>query len=61
LGKTQYSINKGLWGQASSNQPLPSETYPSQLQRRREEKCSIQFEKEVVGVNRKDKPAKNIM
>jgi argininosuccinate synthase len=35
LGKSPYSINKGLWGQVggketlTSNQPLPSDAYPS--------------------------------
>jgi argininosuccinate synthase len=49
LGK--YSINKGLWGQVGgketlTNQPLPSEAYPSQLQKEGEEKVTLQFEKE---------------
>ena len=41
--KAQYSINKGLWGTSvggsetlTSEKPLPSEAYPSQLKETKE-------------------------
>jgi argininosuccinate synthase len=68
--KAQYSINKGIWGTSvggketlSSELPLPSEAYPSQLQKSGEEKVTLHFEKgELVGLNGKlDKPTNNIV
>ena len=68
--KAQYSINKGLWGTSvggketlTSNLPLPSEAYPSQLTKDGEEKVTLQFEKgQLVAVNGKtDKPSNNIV
>jgi argininosuccinate synthase len=68
--KAQYSINKGLWGTSvggketlTSNQSLPSEAYPSQLQKTGEEKVTLQFEKgQLVGINGTlDIPTKNIV
>jgi argininosuccinate synthase len=57
--KMTYSINKGLWGTSiggketlQSNQTLPEEAYPSQLQETGEEMLKIDFEKgEVTAVN----------
>ena len=68
--KAQYSINKGLWGTSvggketlTSSQPLPSEAYPSQLQKEGEEKVTLHFEQgELVGLNgNTDKPSNNIV
>ncbi len=68
--KAQYSINKGIWGTSvggketlSSKLPLPSEAYPSQLQKNGEEKVTLLFEKgELIGLNgKKDKPTNNIV
>ncbi|TAJ13240.1 argininosuccinate synthase [Marinilabiliaceae bacterium JC017] len=57
--KMEYSINKGLWGTSiggketlTSNQTLPEEAYPSQLQRNDSETMTLNFEKgELVAVN----------
>ncbi|MBS2096953.1 argininosuccinate synthase [Carboxylicivirga linearis] len=57
--KMEYSINKGLWGTSvggketlTSNQTLPDEAYPSQLQKEGEETLTINFEKgEITKVN----------
>ncbi|MCB4798586.1 argininosuccinate synthase [Neotamlana laminarinivorans] len=57
--KAQYSVNKGLWGTSvggaetlNSEKPLPSEAYPSQLQKEGEEKVTLTFEKgEFVALN----------
>ena len=57
--KAKYSINKGLWGTSvggeetlSSDQPLPEEAYPTQLQQMNNEKVKLTFEKgELVGIN----------
>ncbi|WP_248724143.1 argininosuccinate synthase [Seonamhaeicola sp. ML3] len=57
--KAQYSVNKGLWGTSvggaetlTSEKPLPSEAYPSQLEKEGEEKVTLTFEKgEVVALN----------
>jgi len=59
--KAKYSINKGLWGTSvggaetlTSNQPLPEEAYPSQLEKEGEEKVKLSFHKgELVAVNGK--------
>ncbi|WP_347922852.1 argininosuccinate synthase domain-containing protein [Pontimicrobium sp. SW4] len=57
--KAKYSINKGLWGTSvggeetlTSEKPLPSEAYPSQLEHTEEEKVTLTFLKgELVAVN----------
>lgn len=57
--KMTYSINKGLWGTSiggketlQSDQTLPEEAYPSQLQETGEEILRISFEKgEISAVN----------
>lgn len=57
--KMEYSINKGLWGTSvggketlHSNQTLPNEAYPSQLQSEGEETLTLDFEQgEIAGVN----------
>ncbi|MGC6432159.1 MAG: argininosuccinate synthase [Jejuia sp.] len=57
--KAQYSINKGLWGTSvggaetlTSEKPLPSEAYPSQLEKDDEEKVTLTFDKgEFVALN----------
>ncbi|TDY10105.1 argininosuccinate synthase [Meridianimaribacter flavus] len=57
--KAKYSINKGLWGTSvggsetlTSEKPLPSEAYPSQLKHSDPEKVSLTFLKgELVAVN----------
>ncbi len=68
--KAQYSINKGLWGTSvggketlTSNLPLPSEAYPSQLRKEGTEKVTLEFLKgELVSINgKKDKPSNNIV
>ena len=59
--KMAYSINKGLWGTSiggketlKSEQTLPEEAYPSQLQEKGEETLTIGFEKgEIASVNGK--------
>ena len=67
--KAKYSINKGLWGTSvggdetlTSEKPLPSDAYPSQLQKEDEEKIVLTFEKgEFVAFNGiKNTPEKNI-
>jgi len=67
--KSQYSINKGLWGTSvggsetlESEKPLPSEAYPSQLDKEGEEKVILTFEKgEFVALNGiKNSSEKNI-
>ncbi|AUP80037.1 argininosuccinate synthase [Flavivirga eckloniae] len=57
--KAQYSINKGLWGTSvggsetlESEKPLPSEAYPSQLEKEGEEKVTLTFKNgEFVALN----------
>lgn len=57
--KMEYSINKGLWGTSvggketlTSNQTLPEEAYPSQLQKEGEEELTISFDKgEIKSIN----------
>lgn len=59
--KMEYSINKGLWGTSiggketlKSEQTLPEEAYPSQLQEKGEEILTIAFaEGEITAVNGK--------
>ncbi|WP_417291319.1 argininosuccinate synthase [Corallibacter sp.] len=67
--KAKYSINKGLWGTSvggsetlTSDKPLPSEAYPSQLKHSDSEKVSLTFLKgELVAVNGiKNSPEVNI-
>ena len=68
--KAQYSINKGIWGTSvggketlTSNQPLPSEAYPSQLQKEGSEKVRLTFKNgELVAFNGvENSPAQNII
>ncbi len=57
--KAKYSINKGLWGTSvggaetlTSDKPLPTEAYPSQLEHTEEEKVTLTFIKgELFAVN----------
>ena len=57
--KMEYSINKGLWGTSiggketlKSEQTLPEEAYPSQVEKQGEEKVTISFENgEITAVN----------
>ncbi len=57
--KMEYSINKGLWGTSiggketlKSDQTLPEEAYPSQVEKQGEETVTISFEKgEITAVN----------
>ena len=57
--KMEYSINKGLWGTSiggketlKSEQTLPEEAYPSQIEKQTEETVTIGFENgEIVSVN----------
>jgi argininosuccinate synthase len=57
--KMEYSINKGLWGTSiggketlKSDQTLPEEAYPSQVEKLGEETVTIYFEKgEISAVN----------
>ncbi|MCU4154847.1 argininosuccinate synthase [Carboxylicivirga sp. A043] len=68
--KMEYSINKGLWGTSvggketlTSNQTLPNEAYPSQLQNEDEETLELGFVKgELATVNNEvyDDPIKAI-
>jgi len=68
--KAQYSINKGIWGTSvggketlTSQNPLPEEAFPSQLQKDKEETITLNFEKgELVGLDGiKDTPVNNIL
>ena len=68
--KAQYSINKGIWGTSvggketlTSNQPLPSEAYPSQLEKKGSEKVRLTFKNgEIVAFNGvENTPAQNII
>jgi len=57
--KMEYSINKGLWGTSiggketlKSEQTLPEDAYPSQVEKQGEETITIEFEKgEICAVN----------
>lgn len=57
--KMEYSINKGLWGTSiggketlKSEQTLPEEAYPSQVQKTQEETVTITFEQgEICAIN----------
>lgn len=57
--KAKYSINKGIWGTSvggsetlTSDQPLPSEAYPSQLQKEEPSQLTIGFTKgQITSVN----------
>lgn len=59
--KMEYSINKGLWGTSiggketlKSEQTLPNEAYPSQVEKTGEETITIGFEQgEICAVNGK--------
>jgi argininosuccinate synthase len=60
--KAKYSINKGLWGTSvggaetlTSHQALPSEAFPSQLEKSGTEKLTLTFvQGELHGVNGED-------
>jgi argininosuccinate synthase len=63
--KAKYSVNKGLWGTSvggeetlTSDKPLPESAYPSQIEKERELKIVLNFNKgELIAVNGKiDKP-----
>ena len=57
--KSKYSVNKGLWGTSvggvetlNSEKPLPSEAYPSQIQKNGEENITLTFKKgELTALN----------
>ena len=57
--KSKYSVNKGLWGTSvggvetlNSEKPLPSEAYPSQIEKNGEEKITLTFNKgELTALN----------
>jgi argininosuccinate synthase len=57
--KMEYSINKGLWGTSiggketlKSNQTLPEEAYPSQVEKQGEETITLEFlNGEICAVN----------
>ncbi|MBU2950805.1 argininosuccinate synthase [Tamlana agarivorans] len=57
--KSKYSVNKGLWGTSvggvetlESEKPLPSEAYPSQLEKEGEEKVVLTFKNgELTALN----------
>lgn len=57
--KAKYSVNKGLWGTSvggsetlTSDQPLPEEAYPSQLEEKESQKIELEFEQgELKAVN----------
>ena len=59
--KSQYSINKGIWGTSvggketlTSDQYLPEKSFPTQVTKQGEEEITLQFEKgELKGVNGK--------
>jgi argininosuccinate synthase len=60
--KSKYSVNKGLWGTSvggvetlNSEKPLPSEAYPSQIEKEGEEKITLTFKNgELVALNGKE-------
>jgi argininosuccinate synthase len=60
--KSKYSVNKGLWGTSvggvetlNSEKPLPSEAYPSQIEKKGEEKITLTFKNgELVALNGKE-------
>jgi argininosuccinate synthase len=50
--EAKYSVNKGLWGTSvggaetlTSNQPLPEEAWPSQLEKEASETITVEFQK----------------
>jgi argininosuccinate synthase len=68
--KSKYSVNKGLWGTSvggvetlSSEKPLPSEAYPSQIHKEGEEKVTLSFKNgELTAINgAENKPEINIV
>ena len=60
--KAQYSINQGIWGTSvggketlTSDQSLPEEAYPSQLEKRKAKEITLHFKKgELKGINGKN-------
>jgi argininosuccinate synthase len=68
--KSKYSVNKGLWGTSvggvetlSSEKPLPSKAYPSQIHKEGEEKVTLSFKNgELTAINgAENKPEINIV
>jgi argininosuccinate synthase len=68
--KAKYSINRGLWGTSvggsetlTSQKPLPSEAYPSQLKEQTPKEVKLSFyHGEIVAVDDiKDRPVNNIV
>jgi argininosuccinate synthase len=67
--KMEYSINKGLWGTSiggketlKSEQTLPEDAYPSQIEKQGEETITIEFENgEICAVNDKKSDNKVIL
>jgi argininosuccinate synthase len=63
--KAKYSVNKGLWGTSvggsetlTSEKPLPSEAYPSQLKNNGEQKVTLTFKNgEFVAFNDEENSA----
>ena len=59
--KAKYSVNKGLWGTSvggdetlTSEKPLPSSAYPSQLEKESDQKIVLNFHKgELIAINGK--------
>ncbi len=57
--ESKYSINKGLWGTSvggaetlTSDQPLPEEAWPSQLEQQESQAIELEFENgEPIGLN----------
>jgi argininosuccinate synthase len=67
--KSKYSVNKGLWGTSvggvetlNSEKPLPNEAFPSQIQKKGEEKVTLTFKNgEFTALNgTENKPEINI-
>ena len=60
--KSKYYVNKGLWGTSvggvetlNSEKPLPSEAYPSQIEKKGEEKITLTFKNgELMALNGKE-------
>lgn len=60
--KAEYSINKGLWGTSiggketlTSNQTIPEEAYPSQLEKTETQTLKLEFKKgEIIGIDGKN-------
>lgn len=65
--KAKYSVNKGLWGTSvggaetlTSNQALPEDAYPSQLEEKEHRQISLGFSKgELTAVNGEENTPEN--